>query len=495
MNINATFSRLDFMLKKYTDYVTLITLFIISRIIIYNLRPFEDYPLNNAMQLLDPAILRHHLLWGLYYDHHQPPLFNLLIGSILKIAPTGQEHSYFVIIYFITGLIITITTYTLMRKLNGTKPLSLVITLVLMLTPSLCLVERWLYYGEQLTVMLVMCGLLFYVYINSQKLIYFVLFMLCLSAIALTKGFYHIIFWMVPIVIYINYLTIIRKKQHIVTTAAISIIFIIITSLPYVKNYINYGEFIASTYVGCNIAGMTHYVNNDKIMKLIEAKKITKLALIKRQSIPEVYYSYYGQKPETGINLLDDAYKTTGAINYNNLIYVKASKEYRNNSLIIIWNYPLDYLHAVANSIYIYFNYDAAYHFFDTMDEWFVIRKDRILTDVINLFILPPFYVISFILAIYGLCLNINKKAVVLKPTNGDDIALSSTCLFCIFNIIYGFLVANFVDLGEECFYRIPTDPFVAVGVMIALSYISKKRLERQSTGPHGRGAIVQPDQ
>ena len=55
---------------------------------------------------------------------------------------------------------------------------------------------------------------------------------------------------MVPIVIYINYLTIIRKKQNIVTTAAISIIFIIITSLPYVKNYINYGEFTASTYLG-----------------------------------------------------------------------------------------------------------------------------------------------------------------------------------------------------------------------------------------------------
>ena len=146
-------------------------------------------------------------------------------------------------------------------------------------------------------------------------------------------------------------------------------------------------------------------------MKLIESKKITKLALIKRQSKPEVYYSYYGQKPETGISLLDDAYKTTGAINYNNLIYVKASKEYKKNSLIIIWNYPLDYLHAVANSMYIYFNYDAAYHYFDTMDEWLIIRKDRIFKDVINLYILPLFYIISFILSIYGLCLNINKNS------------------------------------------------------------------------------------
>lgn len=76
------------MFKKYIDYVTLITLFTLSRIIIYNLRTFDDSLLNGAMQLLDPAILRHHLLWGVYYDHHQPPLFNLFIGSILKIAPT-----------------------------------------------------------------------------------------------------------------------------------------------------------------------------------------------------------------------------------------------------------------------------------------------------------------------------------------------------------------------------------------------------------------------
>ena len=76
--------------------------------------------------------------------------------------------------------------------------------------------------------------------------------------------------------------------------------------------------------------------------------------------------------------------------------------------------------------------------------------------------------------------LTLIKIVVVLKPKNEDDIALSSTCLFCIFNIIYGFLISNFVDLGEECFYRIPTDPFVAVGVMLAISHISAKRLERQ---------------
>ena len=43
-------------------------------------------------QFLDVELLRHDLARSLWYLHAQPPLFNLFLGSVLKLAPDASDH-------------------------------------------------------------------------------------------------------------------------------------------------------------------------------------------------------------------------------------------------------------------------------------------------------------------------------------------------------------------------------------------------------------------
>ena len=46
-------------------------------------------------QFLDVELLKHRLLESLYYQHSQPPLFNLFLGLVLKAAPENYVPRFF----------------------------------------------------------------------------------------------------------------------------------------------------------------------------------------------------------------------------------------------------------------------------------------------------------------------------------------------------------------------------------------------------------------
>ena len=48
---------------------------------------FISTPLSFAYQYLDPVLLKSDLLRSLLYLHSQPPLFNLFLGTVLKVSP------------------------------------------------------------------------------------------------------------------------------------------------------------------------------------------------------------------------------------------------------------------------------------------------------------------------------------------------------------------------------------------------------------------------
>src|SRR5262245_9222902 len=62
---------------------------------------FDDAELGSAFQFLDPEQLRTNLVQSIFYEHIQPPLFNLYLGLGLRFP---DPHAFFAVIARVIGL-------------------------------------------------------------------------------------------------------------------------------------------------------------------------------------------------------------------------------------------------------------------------------------------------------------------------------------------------------------------------------------------------------
>lgn len=505
--------------------------FIISRALIYQVVPFRFNTLSFYTQYLDPDILRYDLWNGLWHLHAQPPLFNLFLGLVLKLCPSGLEAKVFAALYSVMGIVVMLAGYFLMRYLRVSKGIALTVSLLFVLFPPVIQAERWLFYPYPLAMALLLSAIFLYRFMDSKRVIYLILFLAAVAAIVLSRSFFHVIFWMLPIVIMILFMAVFRADQsqrhRFRLYLGISISFLLISSSISIKNYLQFGLFTSSTWQGMNLAGMTGFVNQTDIEELISAGEVTSLALIPRFSPPDAYYNYYGMlQPQSGIRALDEAIKSSGAINGNNRIYAKASKEYQQNTLTILRHYPLSYLKAITNEVYIFFGL-APYRFFWNYSEWGPIRKDTILhraNDIGLLYAVPFVLACIFIMVVWIMTAELRRQYKQYNQhnhhnqynqhnqhnhhnqgkhqhsqcgrgsTTADESALSgefalseesallSVYAYISFNLIYVFTVANMIELGEGCYMRIPVDPFLAVGLALILErIIYRNRLHRRA--------------
>jgi len=499
------------------NIIILLTGFIISRALIYQVVPFRFNTLYFYMQYLDPDILRYDLWNGLWHLHAQPPLFNLFLGLVFKLSPSGLEAKVFAALYSVMGVVVMLAGYFLMRYLRVSKGIALTVSLLFMLFPTVIQAERWLFYPYPLVMALLLSAIFLYWFMDSKRVIYLILFLAAVAAIVLSRSFFHVIFWMLPIVIMILFMAVFRADQSqrnrfrlYLVYLGISIFFLLISSSISIKNYLQFGLFTSSTWQGMNLAGMTGFVNPADIEELISAGEVTPLALIPRFSPPDAYYNYYGMlQPQSGIRALDEAIKPSGAINGNNRIYAKASKEYQQNTLTILRHYPLRYLKAITNEVYIFFGL-APYRFFWNYSEWGLIRKDTILhrvNDIGLLYALPFVLACIFIMGVWIMTAEMRRRYKQYKQhtqhnqgkhqnnqcgrgsTTADESAFSkefallSVYAYISFNLIYVFTVANMIEFGEGCFMRIPVDPFLAVSLALILERIIyyRNRLYRRA--------------
>ena len=75
---------------------------------------FDDSELGSAFQFLDPAELRTNPLRSVFYEHIQPPLFNLYLGLGLRFP---DPHAFFAASFRAAGLALHLGLYYRTRRL------------------------------------------------------------------------------------------------------------------------------------------------------------------------------------------------------------------------------------------------------------------------------------------------------------------------------------------------------------------------------------------
>src|SRR5258708_9016638 len=113
MNAQATAPLPITNFRSYRNQTGLIILlFVVSRTIIalFGIH-FKYEALFKYWQYLDMETLRQHLLQGLWYDHAQPPVFNILLGCIVKIS-VSNAPVIFCILFKLISLLTPLSLYT-----------------------------------------------------------------------------------------------------------------------------------------------------------------------------------------------------------------------------------------------------------------------------------------------------------------------------------------------------------------------------------------------
>jgi hypothetical protein len=456
--------------------------FVLSRIIFFisGIR-FNVEPLGNFWQFIDPELLRTNLFESLYHLHSQPPLFNLFLGVVLKLFP-GYEAIAFHTIFLASGLILSVSLYLLMTSFALSSRLSCILTIIFIASPSCVLYENFLFYTYPVAAVLCLSALMLHRYLKFGRFRYLVVFFALLASLVFTRSVFHLAWFLVLALPLIRFQR--RNWKKIVLAAGVPFL---LCFLLYAKNGHEFGSFSSSSWFGMNFARLTTWrLPLDERYKLINQRKISTLSLVRPFRNLETYqgHSHVPLAEPTGIPVLDQTQKSSGAPNLNNLTYINISRQYWRDAQYVFPHYPGTYIKSLFESLFVYFIPTGSYTFLKenrqkigVIDRAYnlilcgQLQYEKEITDDRTFLNMGLFTALGYIaVIIYGFLL-------LRQAFRGKRMSFpyALTLLFIWFNLLYVTIVGNAFELGENNRFRFIVDPLFLVLLGLALKRRFKK--------------------
>ena len=325
----------------------------------FNIAPLEFY-----MHYVDPELLKNNLLETLFYLNSQPPLYNFFLGIILKYFPNNLQFG-FGLFYHLFGLSLAVSLFSIMSWLGVSKKLSTALTILFMISPACILNENWLFYTYPVGSLLCISSLFLFPFARSSKIWQGFSFFFILVLVCMTRSLFHLSYFLLLTVLLAFFQ---RFDDKRIKNLCLSLLLpLSLVLLLYLKNYLIFGSFSASSWLGFNFSKTTyHLISDQEKSSLVVQGKLSKFALVdpwfvsnpwhvninEAKDIRPVYtYSsleelrdILPQYQKTGIAVLDEEYKSNGYVNFHHLAYKDISEEFEKDALRIVKIKPLAYL-------------------------------------------------------------------------------------------------------------------------------------------------------
>lgn len=470
----------------------IIIAFILSRFLFFHAGiRFDTSTLHSAWQFLDVNLLRHNLLQSVYYLHTQPPLFNLFLGSILKLFPNNEVLAFHCT-YLFLGLTIALSMFFTMDRLGTPLKVSATLTILFMVSPSCILYENWLFYTYPVTAFLCLSALFLHRYVSSghkrDGLIFFTLLSFCVFS----RSLFHVIWFMFFVLLLLFY-----QRQHwrrVVYSLCIPLLAVL---LLYAKNNYVFGNFATSTWLGMSLSRMTTFrLSEDERKSLVCQGRISKLSLVPSYypfRSPKDYPTNLPRIQETNIAALDQEVKSTGGINTNNLSYIHISKQYMNDAIYVLMSHPMAYLRGLLRAYFFYFLPASDCHtlqdnskhiryierFYDIVFYGRLLHHSRPELEGFYregnysaLFLNMGLFMVIGLPFLVFVGLRLTKNAL---SKGSIDLPFVLTTLFLCTNVIYVTLIGNSIEYGENNRFRFTIDPFFIIILGLFLTHGLKK--------------------
>lgn len=327
----------------------ILLVFLVSRSIIPFFGVHLDYSaLFKNWQYLDVSTLRNNIWAGVWYDHTQPPVFNLLLSAILHLTGTRAPLA-FSLFFKLISLVNALLLFSLLRRLLGQTRLPLYFALIYLLSPASIIFENELFYTSFISMLLLTSC---YSLVDMQKGIRpanAVGFLLPLVLVCLTRSMYHIGLLFILSAGVIGYYRKEKGARLLVTLSAVSLL---IVGSWYVKNYSLFHSFSTSSWMGMNFARNVFHdavITDSSRIEAIEP--FSNISVYKRFRSPEEEMQYKGLND---VDLLQE-FKNDSFWNEKHVGYLRVSRAYMAASKQQIAAHPGAYLKNVLQSMIIFF--------------------------------------------------------------------------------------------------------------------------------------------
>jgi hypothetical protein len=345
----------DMPIRKPLAFVVLV--FVASRVVLYQLGVRLDpgtvlgHECAAFPQIVDPELLRSRLLESLFYLHSQPPLFNLILGSVLQLtdSPSGFARAMH-FVYLALGLSLAGGLYLLLIRLGIRSWPSAVIAAALSATPAFLLYENWLFYEYPVAALLILSALALYEFLRRGTLWPGVAFFVLLAALIYLRTVFQIV-WLFLIV---GFLLVARPdlRRLVLTASAVPVLLVL---LLLAKNLILFGVPGTSSWLGQNLARLVvPEVPIGERQKLVDQGKLSRLSLIGPWASPADYLVLVRLPPPRGIPVLDELNKSSGCSNRNSSVVLETSRDFLRDAITLIRLRPGAYAAAILKGMELY---------------------------------------------------------------------------------------------------------------------------------------------
>ena len=480
--------------QSHLPYLFLLLLFAASRAVYYALGVrFDIRPLSRFFQIIDPELLRHRLIESLFYLHTQPPGFNLYTGIVLKLFPVHYATTFHVI-YVILGAAICCLLYHLMRICGVHAAIALTLAGLFIASPGVALFENFFLYEYLLVFLLLAAATALYHFFRTGRTVYASALFVCLFSLLLIRNHFHLIYLLLSFALLLYFGQ--GKRKAILLAGFIPIL---LAFSLYFKNWILFGSFSSSTWMGMNIDTITsHQLTPEEGRRLVDSGLISPVSLLDAGSPISAYEPFITRPARTGIPVLDEESTSAGIPNFNNPAYFQVQKYYVRDGLALLRHYPKAYLRSLQAAWFTYFLPAGDFPFFD-MNRPRILPIDRFFNVVFfgqwkDATDRKALRAASGTGAKLGLVLYTGTFLMVGLPVlwawggyhlisgvrrRSLDLPAAILLGFLLFNITYASGIANFLSSFENNRYRFQIDGFFLVLLGMVLEEARRKFLER----------------
>lgn len=280
---------------------------------------------------------------SLYYLHAQPPLFNLYGAVFFKLFPS-HALEFMQYTNILLGACISGMFYLVMDSLTPHKWLSFAVALLLALDPSLFLFEAYILYDILTLFWIVASAAALALFINRGQLRFAILFALIVNCLILTRSAYHLL--LAPMAVAFILIAARKERRKLL---AITIAISMISGAWYVKNYVEFGFFGSSSWLGMSLWKVVENGHSEAALQGFKEQGLVEPLTVDVDifSKPSSYRRYGYDRVESNIDVLNQD-------DFNNINIIEISRVHQKGALDVIAADPLAYLRSVKEAYRIF---------------------------------------------------------------------------------------------------------------------------------------------
>jgi hypothetical protein len=461
--------------------------FVVSRLIYSALGVrFNASPLGFYLQYVDPELLRSAFWRSLYYLKEQPPGYNFILGAVLHLFP-GHTDAAFHALHLILGCVMAGALFAVLVRVGLRPAPSAFLTFVFVANPVTLLYENWLFYSYLITALFVLASWTLHRYASNGRIGDGFAFFLSLFLLGMIRTIYHPVWFALTVLFLIGALP--KSRVHTAKAAALPAF---LFAALYLKHFMVFGGFVIGSEVfqSSNLVLMAASgAPRDRIVKLEAEGRVSPILSIQvYESAPKAYASFIPEPPKTGIDILDQAVRSTGASNWNSLWMGKVGAQYSKDAWVLIQEHPDVYFRNLRANIPRYFKaanwdwpFDGTKHTNSLLLEG-SLRAYSLLTSGTSRASGTPwlsFILVPAILAFGAWRVREGLSGWIRGGATALD-ATSVTALFAIANILYAAVVTIVFSAGDHNRYRDEVSGLFALLLGLAfaepVSFLLRKR-------------------